>query len=141
MLLTIQRFDGAVDLSVIVVCEVAMINGTKVTWRKERQEQKNPNTAFLFRIFFTVTGERDSSASPFPMMRWCCTRSICAGMRTSFTSSSSCGRKLEIEIFSAGMSGVSVGSMVPAAKAKLGNTGPANGLGGFSDATDESPAR
>lgn len=75
------------------------------------------------------------------MMRWCCTRSISAGMRTSFTSSSSCGRKLEMDIFSEGMSGVSVGSMLPVAKAKLGNTGPANGLGGFSDATGESPVR
>lgn len=35
MLLTIQRFDSTVDLPVIMVCEVAMINGTKVTWRKE----------------------------------------------------------------------------------------------------------
>lgn len=101
----------------------------------------NQNDAHLFGIFFKVTVESVSVASPFPIMRWCCTRSISAGMRTSFTSSSSCGRKLEMEIFSAGMSGVSVGSMLPVAKAKLGNTGPANGLGGFSDATDESPAR
>lgn len=75
------------------------------------------------------------------MMRWCCTSSISAGMRTSFTSSRSCGLKLEMEIFSAGMSGVSVGSMLPTAKAKLGKTGAAKGLGGFRDATGESPAR
>lgn len=83
----------------------------------------------------------DGAALPFPMMRWCCTRSISAGMRTSLTSSSSCGLKLEMEIFSAGMSGVRVGSMLPAAKARLGNTDPTSGVGGFRDATGKGPAR
>lgn len=39
MLLTIQRFDSAVDFSVIKVCEVAVIDGTKMTWRKEGEKK------------------------------------------------------------------------------------------------------
>lgn len=41
-----------------------------------------------------------------------------------------------MEIFSGGMRGVSVGSMLPAAYASLGNiTGPTSGVGGFRDTT------
>lgn len=41
MLLTIQRFDGAVDFSVIKVCEVAMIDGTKMAWKKQKKGSHN----------------------------------------------------------------------------------------------------
>lgn len=50
MLLTIQRFDSAVDFSVIKVCEVAVIDGTKMTWRKEGE--KKHNVFFLQNFLF-----------------------------------------------------------------------------------------
>lgn len=135
MLLTIQRLDSAVDFSVVVVCEVAMVDSSEMTWSGIFKKHVH------FFFFFFVPHASDGAALPFPMMRWCCTRSISAGMRTSLTSSSSCGLKLEMEIFSAGMRGVRVGSMLPAAKARLGNTGPTSGVGGFRDATGKGPAR
>lgn len=51
MLLTVQRFDSAVDFSVIKVCEVAVIDGTKMTWRKKGEKKHNVffSSEFSFR--------------------------------------------------------------------------------------------
>lgn len=111
ILLTIQRLDSTVDFSAIVVCEVAMIDCSKMTCREKTQNNRG---LLLFPSKYDTDCIRVNN-KPFPMIRWCCTISISAGIRTSFTSSSSSGLKLEIEIFSEGMSGVRVGSMLPVA--------------------------
>lgn len=39
ILLTIQRLDSTVDFSVVVVCEVAMVNSAKMTCRKKQKDK------------------------------------------------------------------------------------------------------
>lgn len=95
----------------------------------EHQSLRLSDISFHFKV-----GQWDQL--PFPMMRWCCTRSIWAGMRTSFTSSSSSGLKLEMEIFSGGIRGVRVASILSAAKASLGKTtGALSEMDRFRDTT------
>lgn len=120
MILTIQRLDSTVDFSVILVCKIAMIDSPKMTCIRKKMLDKRSllyarkcNKAYI-RLHFLVV-KRQFGSLPFPMIRWSCTRSISAGMRTSFTSSSSSGLKLEMEILSGGMRGLRAGSTLPVA--------------------------
>lgn len=70
-LLTIQRLDSTVDFSVVVVCEVSMIDSAKMTCGKNRERvlATAPHIAYtkLHHKFF-VSHKDSGQFLPFPMI-------------------------------------------------------------------------